>query len=281
MPRCSWRDLKRANVLPEIPEQEAIAKVLAAVNTAIEQTAALIAKHAADKSGADARPLHARRAPGRQAPSIVPGGAGSSISCRHLARYRKTGRLERLRLALPVRLGATTIGPFGSNLVASDYRSEGVPVVFVRDVKEGTFEWNSEIYITPKKAFTLSSHTVRPGDIVATKMGLPPCVTCSYPAWMAPGVITADIIRLRPDLSYVDVRWLSAVLNSEVVKRQVQAITAGVTRPKITLKDFRTLRIPCPRLPEQSAIGDRLETIDRLADTDFERLNKLRPRSSV
>jgi type I restriction enzyme S subunit len=98
--------------------------------------------------------------------------------------------------------GATTIGPFGSNLLASDYRSVGVPVTFVRDIKADGFQWNSNIYVEPKKARELSAHSVQSGDLLATKMGLPPCIACVYPEWMALGIITADIIPEKGESNY-------------------------------------------------------------------------------
>jgi Type I restriction modification DNA specificity domain len=38
--------------------------------------------------------------------------------------------------------------------------------------------------------------------------------------------------------------------------------TLGVTRPKLTLKDFRTLRLLLPPLPEQRRIADILDKAD-------------------
>jgi len=44
------------------------------------------------------------------------------------------------------------IGPFGSDLIANDYRSSGVPVVFVRDVQPDDFSWVSDVYVSVQKA---------------------------------------------------------------------------------------------------------------------------------
>jgi type I restriction enzyme S subunit len=155
-----------------------------------------------------------------------------------------------------------TIGPFGSNLVAKDYRDSGVPVVFVRDVRPSGFEWNSNTYVSSEKARQLKQHTVEPGDLLATKMGLPPCVACIYPSWMPSGVITADIVRLRPKAGMVNVAWLATMMNHEIVAAQVRVITSGVTRPKITLSDFRHLRVALPSLTEQQAISAIIEAYD-------------------
>ena len=171
--------------------------------------------------------------------------------------------------------GSTVIGPFGSDLVMSDYRSEGVPVVFVRDIKEDGFRWVSDTYVSNKKAQKLSSHKVNGSDIVITKMGLPPCVAAVYPHYLPTGIITADIIRMTVDNNKVNPYWLCTALNYDRVKRQVAAITAGVTRQKVTLFDFRTLRISLPPMSEQLLIKQSLDAHADLIRVESSRLENL------
>jgi restriction endonuclease S subunit len=156
--------------------------------------------------------------------------------------------------------GSTVIGPFGSDLVVGDYRSSGVPVVFVRDIRESGFCWVSDVYVDRTKARALSAHGVRPGDLLLTKMGFPPCIAAVYPTSMPEGIITADVIRIRPDLSRVDPYWLGHAINHERFRRQVRAITGGVTRPKVTLGDVRRLTVDLPSLRQQRKIGAVINT---------------------
>ncbi len=46
-------------------------------------------------------------------------------------------------------------------------------------------------------------------------------------------------------------------MNSQVVIKQVEQITAGVTRPKVTLRDVRNLMILLPNVEEQDRILER------------------------
>lgn len=153
------------------------------------------------------------------------------------------------------------IGPFGSDLVQSDYRAAGIPVVFVRDIKRSKFEWVSNIYLSHDKAESLKAHAVMDNDIVITKMGLPPGLAAIYSGDTF-GIVTADIIRLRVDKNKVDCRFLCEILNSSQIQKQVYERTAGQTRPKLTLSDYKTIQVRIPPLPEQKKIAQILSTWD-------------------
>jgi len=169
----------------------------------------------------------------------------------------------------------SVIGPFGSDLVAADYRDSGVPVIFVRDVKPDRLVWKSNVFVSASKAQALAAHEVRAGDVVATKMGFPPCVAAVYPESMPSGIVTADIVRLRPCTDRICPDWISMFINSSAVAKQVEQITAGVTRPKVTLRDVRNLLIGLPPIKEQERVLDRLTAMQsriQLEEASHEKL---------
>jgi type I restriction enzyme, S subunit len=254
--------------------QRKIAAILTSIDAAIERTEALIAKYQQIKAGLmhdlftrGVLPNGQLRPPREQAPEMyqetaigwIPNG-WMVVRMINLAEDRK---------------GSTAIGPFGSDLVATDYRAEGIPIVFVRDVRESGFEWNSDTYVSPQKAHQLAAHRVTSGEVLASKMGLPPCVSCLYPDWMPDGVITADMIRLSPDSKKVNGYWLTTAINHDSVKRQIAAITAGVTRPKVTLADFRNIKIANPTKEEQERISLRLQAAQEVIGAELIRVGKL------
>jgi type I restriction enzyme S subunit len=270
-------DLERHPV--RIPSSKAVQRKIAAILTSIdiviEKTEALIAKCQQIKAGLmhdlftrGVLPNGQLRPPRTDAPELYQETAIGWIP--------RDWTVVRMVELAEERKGSTTIGPFGSDLVANDYRLEGVPIVFVRDVKEAGFEWNSDTYVSKMKAVQLSAHIVKAGDVLATKMGLPPCISCLYPEWMPNGVITADMIRLTPNATLVDGYWLTTAINQDRVKRQVAAITAGVTRLKVTLADFRGIRIAKPDLNEQRLISVRLHAAQDKSDAEMTRVGKLR-----
>jgi len=152
------------------------------------------------------------------------------------------------------------LGPFGSDLTVRDYRVAGVPVVFVRDIKPNAFRWKSNVFVSHEKAEQLRAHRVAAGDIVITKMGLPPGIAAVYPSGMPDGIVTADIIRLRVDRRLTDPRFVSEALNT--ASEGVAKITGGQTRPKLTLRDYKTVEILLPPLGEQRKIAAILSSVD-------------------
>ena len=111
-------------------------------------------------------------------------------------------------------VGAANIvnGPFGSDLLTSELRAEGVPVLYVQDVKAGVFSRASSAHVTQAKADELAFCNVKPGDVLVAKVGAPPCDSCVYP-FDEKAIVTQDVIRIRPGAE-VNPEYISSLLNS-------------------------------------------------------------------
>jgi type I restriction enzyme, S subunit len=161
------------------------------------------------------------------------------------------------------------IGPFGSNLLRSDYQQAGVRLIFVRDIMRERFEEAGARYVSLEKAAELHQHVVEGGDVLITKMGEPPGDTALYPLGAAPAVITSDCIKLRPHPKLAVAKYLMQCIRSDVVRGQIEEITKGVAQQKVSLDGFRTIALPIPPLTEQTEIIRVLDAaftwVDRLA----------------
>ena len=177
---------------------------------------------------------------------------------------------------------ALAIGPFGSDLKVSDYRPSGVPLVFVRNIRNRQFSEIGAKYVSDEKAADLEAHSVLPGDLLITKMGDPPGDAAVYTGSQK-AVITADCIKFRPGPD-VDARYLDLAINSPCVRLQMLAITKGVAQLKVSLGRFRSeIRIPLPPLGEQQRIiteVDRqfsiIDAMGKAIDTVLARASSLR-----
>ncbi len=155
---------------------------------------------------------------------------------------------------------ALAIGPFGSNLVVSDYREVGVPLVFVRNIRSKNYGNGITKFVTAEKANELKAHHVAPGDVLVTKMGEPPGEADVYPSGHPSAVITADCIKIRPQQGLMDAYFLAAAINSPLGIRQIKPMTQGVAQKKVSLGRFSTFAVPLPPLEEQTQIITTLET---------------------
>ncbi len=153
------------------------------------------------------------------------------------------------------------IGPFGSSLLASDYRSEGVPLVFVRNIRGQNFVGESLKYVSHEKAIELKAHWVKSRDVLMTKMGDPPGDPAIYPDNAPFGVITADCIKLTLNEKLADPFFVYSLFDSRAVRSQVEAATRGAAQKKINLSAFKALRLYLPPIELQKEYSNKIQCV--------------------
>lgn len=166
---------------------------------------------------------------------------------------------------------ALAIGPFGSNLKVADYASDGVPLVFVRNIRRRDFRSDRK-FVSMTKADELASHSVRQGDVLVTKMGDPPGDTAVYEEQDA-AIITADCIKVTCG-SAVAPEYLALAIAGGETRRRLLDATRGVAQKKVSLARFKVLPVAIPPIQEQQRIAtevDRqfsfLDVCERAVDT--------------
>lgn len=177
-------------------------------------------------------------------------------------------------------------GPFGSDLLTEELTDEGVPVIYIRDIKPNGYQRVSEWHVTPDKAAQLAFCSVVPGDIIVAKVGDPPGLAAVYPDDEPAGIVTQDVIRLRLDRARAApgyVRWL---LNSRYGQTMIDGISVESTRTRVGLGEYKQLRFFVPPLREQQELARHLDAvtaaIDRLiADASLASVLLLERRSAL
>lgn len=254
-----------ATAIPIAPleQQKKIAAILRAIDKTIEKTEALIHKYQQIKAGlmhdlftrgltADGKLRPTRE----QAPELY-----QEVPVGWIPKEWEVKSLRQL-------VGSENIvnGPFGSDLLTSELRSEGVPVLYVQDIRPGNFNKISTGHVTILKAAQLSFCNVRKNDVLVAKVGSPPCDACIYPLDYN-AIVTQDVIRIRPTAN-VDSQYLASILNATFGRKSIKKISIEGTRERVSLTDFKKLSIPVAGYQEQKAIGERLSLIQDLIDKE-------------
>ena len=155
-----------------------------------------------------------------------------------------------------------TGGPFGSNLKASDYVSEGVRIIQLQNIGDGVFHDNYAIYTTEQKAEELLSCNIFSGEIILSKMGDPVARACFVPETDHRYLMASDGIRLVPDKMRFDKRFVHGYINSNYFRKKAIESSTGSTRQRIGLEDLKRLPFAQPPLSEQTAIANIFSDMD-------------------
>ncbi|HIF9139570.1 TPA: restriction endonuclease subunit S [Photobacterium damselae] len=251
--------------LPPLPEQQKIAAILTSVDDVIEKTQAQINKLKDLKTG--------------MMQELLTCGVGVDGKPHTEFKDSPVGRIPKAWDVVPLANFALNQkqsfvnGPFGSDLLSSELTNQGVPVIYVRDMKDKEYKHISKVYVTEEKANNLSACNVIFGDVLVAKVGDPPCNSGVYRSAFR-AVVTQDVIRIRP-AEVVDSNFLAYLLNSSIGRKQIEKIEVAGTRKRVSLTEFKKLLLPMPTLEEQKMIGSSLLSFDEKLEKLYKKLEKV------
>ena len=170
-----------------------------------------------------------------------------------------------------------TGGPFGSNLKASDYTSEGIRIIQLQNIGDGEFNDEYKIYTSVEKADELLSCNIYAGEIILSKMGDPVGRACIIPDKLKRCVMASDGIRLVVNEMKYSKYFVYSLINSKHIREVIENKATGSTRKRIGLDELRNVELLVPKsLTEQTKIAFCLSALDELISAQAEQIDQLK-----
>jgi type I restriction enzyme, S subunit len=242
---------------PGHERQKFIASCLASIDTAIEKTEALIAKHQQIKAGLmhdlftrGVLPNGQLRPPRSEAPEL----------------YQKTAMGW-----LPTDWRFTTCEAVCEKIIDCKNRTppetpDGYPVIRTPNVRDGEFV-DAELAFTDEKSYDVWTMRGKPlvGDIVITREA-PVGEVCMIPKRHPNACLGQRMMLYRPNPESINSRYFLFALQSQQIKNRLELISGGSTVGHVRVGDIRTLWMFMPESSsEQKQIADALDgATDRL-----------------
>lgn len=239
-------------------EQQRIAKILSAIDDAIEQTNALIAKTQQIKAGLmhdlftrGVTPDGQLRPPREEAPQLykesplgwIPG-EWDAQPCSEVT--------ELITVGIVVR-------------PAQYYVTEGIPAFRSANIREDGIDPTDLVYISPQSNSLLAKSQVRTGDVLSVRTGYPGTSAVVLSEYA--GANCVDILISRP-CAHLRSAYLAAWINSSFGKEQVLQKQGGLAQQHFNVGELRDLLVALPSAPEQDGIIARFRSIDDKVATE-------------
>ncbi len=152
--------------------------------------------------------------------------------------------------------GAMRTGPFGSNLLHSEFSSTGdVAVMGIDNAVHNRFTWGDQRFITKEKYKELGSYRIYPGDVIITIMGTIGC-SAVIPDDIPLAINTKHLAAITLDRELANPLFLSYSIHSNpYIRKQFNIKNRGAIMSGLNLTIIKETKIRRPpiRLQNQFA----------------------------
>lgn len=172
--------------------------------------------------------------------------------------------IESILASIP---NAARTGPFGSQLLVSEFTESGIPVLGIDNVVSNSFNWGARRFVSPEKYAELQRYTVRPGDVMVTIMGttgrvavapddLPLCISTKHLC-----TLSLNQQQMRPSYLWACLRW------DPDVREQTQRESKGAIMEGWNMGIVKGLMVSKPPMEAQLKFEALLTRIGKVSES--------------
>lgn len=266
MPRVSWADLSDIIVgIPPLSEQKKVAAILTAVDDKLDVIARQIEAIQALKQGLMqtlfSQGVGTKDASGRWIPH-------TEFKDSELGEIPKGWLITTLG---GICNGALQTGPFGSQLHAAEYQSEGVPVLMPKDLLKCRANLSTAARIAPERAEELAKHKLVAGDLLFSRRG-DVARFALIDEQSAGALCGTGCLKAKPSEGHSSA-YIAHLLQLDVVRAWLEQNAVGQTMPNMNTAILASLPLVTPaNKQEQEEIAGILDSVDTKAGLLFSKL---------
>lgn len=162
--------------------------------------------------------------------------------------------------------GGIQTGPFGTQLHASDYVQEGIPLIMPADLRDNRIDTSEIAHIREADAERLSMYRVEPGDVVYSRRGdveRRALIRAEEAGWLC----GTGCLRVRFGASGLNPDFGAAYLGTAEARAWVVRHAVGATMPNLNTAILGELPLLVPPSELQQRFAQIIEPLDKRGTT--------------